>query len=335
MNTIVVIQNTEYHFETVLSLYQILKKIGLNAQVYRCLNVKNKFDQINFLQKYNVETIELSDVNSDVIGIIVSAYPNPQVGIKNAIPNITDPIFSIVKKNLYISHRFKNTSDYNGLINSSNALCLSPLSERISIDYLYLTDIPLSPIHSFSHKDIRLTIQGHFELSGRNISLFKDIIDIIALEIKDKKITINILGTNTNSAIKCLQNINTTNLDIKLYDSLNEDNFYDIINNKTDWLLPLITPELKNSTYSLERYSSNFNIATSLRKPIFCHEYFKNIYNIPGIYFNETNLKESLINCLTIDSNKYNNLLQEFTTLIIKLSHHNKTTLMKKISQFN
>ena len=332
---IIIIQNTHYHFETVLSLYQMLKNLELFPQIYRCLNVKDGFNQINFLKKYNIETIELDHIDSEMIGVVVSTYPNPQVDIKNAIPNNDDAIFSILKKTIYISHRFKNANDYDGTINSSNTLCLSPLSEKIGIDYLSFTDIPVEPIYSSYYRDIQLTIQGHFELAGRNASLFNNIINIISNKVKNKKIIINILGTNTARIIDYLQDITASNVEIRPYDCLDEDNFYHIMNNETDWFLPLITPELNNSTYSLERYSSNFNMAVSLRKPIFCHEYFKNIYNIPGIYFNETNLEESLTHCLTIDSQKYNKLLQEFDPLIIKLRHHNKTTLMKKIEYLN
>lgn len=332
---IIIIQNTDYHFETVLSLYQMLKNLGLDPHIYRYLKIKDRFNQINFLNKYNIKTIELNHIDSEMIGIVVSAYPNPQVGVSNSIPNINDPIFSVLKKLLYISHRFKNASDYNGAINNNNVLCLSPLSEKICIDYLCFTDIPILPTYSFHNKDIQLTIQGHFELAGRNTSLFKNIINIISNQIKDKKIVINILGTNTARIIRHLQDMTIPNIEIKLHDCLDEDNFYRVINNETSWLLPLITPELNNSTYSLERYSSNFNMSTSLRKPIFCHEYFKHIYNIPGIYFNETNLEQSLIDCLNIDSQRYENLLQEFDPLIIKLRHHNKTTLTKKIVYLN
>ena len=258
---IIIIQNTHYHFETVLSLYQMLKNLGLDPQIYRCLNIKDKFNQINFLKKYNISTIDLDHIDSKIIGIVVSAYPNPQVDIKNAIPNNDDTIFSILKKIIYISHRFKNTNDYDGTINSSNALCLSPLSEKIGIDYLCFTDIPVEPIYSSYYRDIQLTIQGHFELAGRNVSLFKSIISIVSNKVKDKKIVINILGTNTARIIRHLQNMTIPNIEIKLHDCLEEDNFYNIMNNETDWFLPLITPELNNSTYSLERYSSNFNMA--------------------------------------------------------------------------
>lgn len=332
---ITIIQNTNYHFETVLSLYQMLKNLGLDPQIYRCLNIKDRFNQINFLKKYNISTIDLNHVDSKIIGIVVSTYPNPQVGIKDSIPNINDPIFLVLKKLLYISHRFKNTSDYNGTINSNNALCLSPLSSKIGVDYLCFADIPVEPRYSSYDKDIQLTIQGHFELAGRNASLFKSIISIVSNKVKDKKIVINILGTNTARIIRHLQDMTIPNIEIKLHDCLDEDNFYRVLNNETDWLIPLITPELNNSTYSLERYSSNFNMSTSLRKPIFCHEYFKNIYNIPGIYFNETNLEQSLIDCLNFDSQRYNNLLQEFDPLIAKLRYHNEIILTNKISHLN
>lgn len=330
----IIIQNTLYHFETVLSLYQILENLGLEPRIYRCLNIENKFNQINFLTKHNIKTIELSNIDSEMTGLVISAYPNPLVKKENAIPNINDSVFSVLKKLLYISHKFKNVDDYAGNINSNNTMCLSPLSEKIGIDYLCLTDIPIKPKYSSFDGVIQLTIQGHFELSGRNTSLFKNIVNI-ANKVKDKKIVINIIGTNTARIIEHLLGITISNVEIRTHDCLDEDSFYSVINNETDWLLPLITPELNNNTYSLERYSSNFNMATSLRKPIFCHEYFKNIYNIPGIYFNETNLEESLIDCLNIDSQKYNNLLQEFDQLITKLKYHNEAMLTKKISHLN
>lgn len=331
---IIIIQNTHYHFETTLSLYQMLKNLGLDPQIYRCLNIKDQFNQINFLKKYNVSTIGLDHIDSEMTGMVISAYPNPYVSENNCIPNINDPVFLVLKKLLYISHRFKNIDDYIGNINSNNAICLSSLSEKIGIDYLCLTDIPIKPKYSSLDGGIQLTVQGHFELSGKNASLFTNIVNI-ANKVKDKKIIINIIGTNTARITEHLLGITISNVEIRTHDCLDEDSFYNIMNNQTDWLLPLITPELNNNTYSLERYSSNFNMATSLRKPIFCHNYFKNIYNIPGIYFNETNLEESLIYCLTVSSQKYNNLLQEFDQLIVKLRNHNETTLIKKIQYLN
>lgn len=330
---IIIIQNTDYHFETVLSLYQMLKNLGLDPQVYRCSNIENKFNQIYFLNKYDIPIISPKNIDSNMIGVVVSTYPNPQVSIKNAVPNNNDFIFSVLDKIIYISHRFKNSNDYDGIINRNNVLCLSPLSKKIDVNYLYLTDIPVVPNHSFDNEKIRLTVQGHFELAGRNGFLFKNIIHIISKV--NKNIVINVLGTNTTNIIKYLQDMGALNCDIKSYDSLDENDFYNVINNDTDWLVPLITPELNNSTYSLERYSSNFNLATSLRKLIFCHEHFQNIYNIPGIYFNDTNLEESLIGCLTIDSKQYDSLLQEFDLLIPRLRYHNESILMKKISYFN
>lgn len=333
--TIIIIQNTDYHFETTLSLYKILNDLGYECKIYRCKQLNNQFNQIHFLAKHDIQTISLENINNQMIGLVVSTYPNPKVSIENAIPNNNDAIFSVMHKLIYISHRFKNYNDYSDLINADNTLCLSKLSNNIGIDYLYLTNMPFAPVCSEYDKSLRLTIQGHFRLASRHLLQFRRIVQIIGEIIQDKQLIINIVGTHTTIMSQALQNLNIKNCIIKLYNSIDEENFYDILNNETDWLLPLLTPDLKNNTYAIERYSSNFNMAIVLQKPIFSHDFFQNIYMIPGIYFNDSNLIKSLVRLVQMNKTEYKDMVREFDLLIPQWQNHNKIVLEKKINYVN
>lgn len=336
MQPIVVIQNTEYHFETAISLYSMLDKLKRNVYFYRTPVLQNRYKQLEFLANYKVRMVTDNIItDNNTIGMIVSVYPNPYVNKNEAIPNYNnDKIFSIISQErlLYVSHRFKNIDDYEDNINQNNSLCLSPLSNKIGLDNLYLAHTLMEPDVSFHDSIIRLTFQGHFSLGGKDLILLKTMISCLSKIDITKHIMINIVGTNLQHTINALQPINLPpNTQIKFCNAVDEDIFYHILNHETDFIVPLLTPELNNSTYILERYSTNFNLALSLHKPIFCHEIFKEIYKIPGIYFNSTDIESRLQQTINISQKEYVKLIQSFDIIVSLFQNHNQQIIEKKI----
>ena len=181
MTKIIVIQNTHYHFETLISVYQTLKELGYSTLIYTCDNITKRFKQEEFFSKYKLELASIDDILDSDAGIVISAFPNPYVSYENAIPNEDDIIFSLLSNKLiYISHRFKYAEDYMGnKFTPENSICLSPLSLKIGINYINLVNCPIVPEHTNNDSEIKFTIQAHFELTNRDLCLFEQIIDLM------------------------------------------------------------------------------------------------------------------------------------------------------------
>jgi hypothetical protein len=333
MQKIILIQNTHYHFETLISLYQMLTNIGYDVYIYRYL--LDFYGQTNFLAINNAKIADDAILKQCQIAIFISTYPNPQVSRENAIPNYLDIFDSIDTKYLYITHRFKNLSDYTNKesnINIGNSLSLSPISSNIGLDYIYLNNYIIQPNYCFEPNKLKLTIQGHFEFKHRDVKLLFDSLRVLDLKKINKKIQINFVGTKLNTINNLITDI--TDIEINKYENVSEHDFYNILNNSTDFILSLLNPTIKNQTYAIERYSSNFNHATALEKPILCHQYFKDIYKIPGIYYTSDTFQQSLIELIYYtDNSKYNNFIKQFEDVKSFMDQHNKIIFNKKFKK--
>jgi hypothetical protein len=327
---ILIIQNTSYHFETTISLYSSLKRlnpkkldiiqIALDPDIRR-VGVRWSLDQSwnnqqkEFLTNNSISHINVSDVSQfsyDMV-FVVSAYPNPFA----YIPSIENELFKFYEnKIIYICHRFNNNSDYttNPRINFKNSLALSKLSKNIGLDFFYPIEYEIKPKLFTDTKPI-FCIQGRFGLNNR-IILSNNIFSC------SNDFTINFIGTNIPPILKCKNH--------KLYSNLNEINFYNILN-ECKFLLPMIDDKIKDSTYSNQRFSSNFNHAMALEKPIFAHEFFKDIYEIPGIYYNEANIENKFDELLKLNNDEYFKMINQFNEVKNKYYEHNNKILSQKI----
>lgn len=329
---ILIIQNTDFHFEVCTYLYSLFKQIGYDPFIYRCNTVKTmtlNTDQSLFLQKFNFQTIEENIFPQDFLcGIIISAYPNPRVTKRDAIPNSNDRIIKrFINKLIYITHRFKDPIDYvDADIGYNNTLSLSPISKNVNIDYINLIDSIIQPEHRFTSQNIKITIQGHFEYRNRNVGSLINLIKRIS-----RPIQLNILGTQTKTMLvsEVLEMMKNNKIKIKIFDNVSNHKFFDILNKETDFVLALLDPETKYGQYVTQRYSTNFCHCMCLEKPIICHKNFQEIYNIPGIYYDHN----YDIDISSISTDEYKNIVSQFKDIKIKLSYHNLTTINKKINE--
>ncbi len=317
---ILIIQNTNYHFETTISLYSSL--LRLNPAKLSIVKIANDHTyQQKFLDKYKIHTIDCYDssVYNYDIAFIISAYPNPHVSINNSIPHAEHLLVKYYQnKTIYVCHRFNKEQDYrlNPLINKSNSIALSPLASNIKLDFFY----PIENIipNQCDLTDIKnLCIQGHFELKNRIVN--HNIFDC------SNRFNLNIVGTNIN----CLDAQVCDNH--KYHINLNEIDFYSLLN-INHFILPMIDDKIKSGTYLKQRFSSNFNHAMALEKPIFAHEIFKDIYEIPGIYYNYSNINDQLEKLLNLSQENYLSLISEFKRIKNKYHIHNSKILSNKIS---
>jgi hypothetical protein len=279
-------------------------------------------EQKNFLTVNKINFIDVYDqsIYDYDIAFIVSAYPNPYVSMYDSVPNTFHPVIQLFdKRSIFICHRFNRPSDFeqHPRINRDNSLSLSVLSLKNNIDFFYPIEYSITP-KVFSSNIAEYCIQGHFEQNNRY-----DVPDFI--NNCNEKYKLNFLGTSIFQMIK-------TKFNCHSYKSnLNETKFYEQLNN-CKFLLPMIDNNIKNQTYAYERFSSNFNHAAALEKPVFCHEIFKSIYEIPGIYYDDSNIKNQFEYMININDTEYENLLTEFIKFKEKYRLHNNSILSKKIN---
>jgi len=322
MKNILLIKNTEYHFEVLLALYQTIKNIGYNPIIYEA--APDVFCQHKFLQTHNLSIKTDHDISDIYCGIIVSTYPNPTTNNRDPIPYLNDPIFDKLKRIIYLTHRFKYSEDFTGFINSSNTISLSPLSKKVNIDHLHLLDYPFSGKNNFDEKRIKLTVQSHFQYKNRNPKILLNIIEQI-----QNKIHINIIGTHTDTIYSAIPKslIQSKDITFSILDSVTEHKLYEILINYTDFIVNCFDSSTRYSTYYTERYSTNFCHSMCLNKPIICHEFFQNIHHIPGIYYSNK-LPHTYI------SNKdYDKFIYDFSLIKPKLYEENINVFDQKIQK--
>lgn len=310
----------------------MLLNYGFDPYVYNCHKTPDTYNQQQFFDSYQIKTVSDITTYNWLCGFIVSVYPNPQASIQNNLPNIDPIILNCLENRLiYICHRFKSEQDYSGpLINNKNSLCLSPLSKKINVDHIYLTNYTVSPnFHNYRNETIKLGIQGHFEFSHRNLS---NIQDILFEYNKSQILEFILLGTNSKFAQHQLTQGSLGNCNIRCYayEDINEIDFYSKLNS-LHWIIPAIDPTIKNSTYSVERFSSSFNHALALEKPIICHEFFQSIYQMPGLYYNDKNFSIVFNQLINQSHNEYNQLIQKIKESKNWMNKHNKKIIENKI----
>lgn len=323
--TLVVIQNTEYHFETAMSVYKSLEDAGADVYIHRCC--KDVFGQEDFVKKIGMKIANYDVLRTASCGFVVSAYPNPNVSPDNAVPNVNDPSIKIFGERIvYLSHRFSSEADYvseESPVKRHNSLCLSPLSEKIGMDYFSPIDMPFKPELKEFYLPILFSIQGHFKLRNRLIRSW-----IASLDSGSGRAVINMIGSNAWQMSIRYGGIPN----FRFFSDMNEELFYRYLNHETHFIMPLIDPVIKNGTYVRERYSSNFNQAFAMEKPVICHEHFREIYGIPGIYYNDSNTKDVPEKIFSMTPKAYKSMVGQFSEVKAVLRDRNSKVLSDKVA---
>jgi hypothetical protein len=331
---IIIIQNTDYHFEVTVSLYSTLKHMGYDVLLYVCKKVakKNKYMQQEFIEAYSIKTVYIQDIYPEnSIGLVVSAYP--YCNRIDVVPNIEDDIFSILRTNnlFFICHRLKKQNDNNKAnqniaITTNNSICLTPLASSIGIDYIWLTDCPVQSEYNTVLQFPRLTIQGDFVFRHRD-PVFINQLMVTPL---NKAIHWKIIGNKSKEFVTTyLRDSNHCNT----YENISQKELYYLLATETDFIVPCMDEHTRNGDYVLERYSTSFLYAYTLKKPIFAHEVFEKVYNIPGIYYNDNNVLSKFEELLNINYFKYQQLINSFYYIKDPLIKHNEIVIHKKLKK--
>lgn len=322
---IIVLHNTYYHFETALSIYKSLEDAGAEVLIRQLCN--NSYGQKRFMELLNMRTATDIDLEEASCAFVVSAYPNPHVKRPDAVPEKEHPSMKMfVDRLVYISHRFGSCSDYNSdqsPVRPHNTVCLSPLSEKIGIDYISPIDMPIRPKMVPFEKPVKFTIQGHFELNNRTIQKW-----VLSMEDGSDRSNVTLLGGLLKGDIMMYRNQKNT----FFFPNQQETPFYKILNRHTNFILPLIDGSMKDGTYIKERFSSNFNQAFALEKPVLCHEVFREIYGTPGLYYNDQNQAEVAERIFEMNQDDYKSLVSEFKAVKRPMREHNTRVLAAKVA---
>jgi hypothetical protein len=224
-----------------------------------------------------------------------------------------------------VTHRFGSAEDYrsgDSPVKSYNSVCLSPLGSRIGLDYIFPIDMPVKPQINDLSRPVHLTVQGHFNLRHRDTADW-----LRGLDDGTSRVALNFMGGNAWKV-----SISFKEKHFKFFSDLSESVFYYLMNFKTHFILPLIDGEVKSGTYIKERYSSNFNQAFALEKPVFCHEIFKDIYGVPGIYYNHSNVREASERIFSMTDGEYRDMLGSFRDIKAVHRSHNNAVLAAKVA---
>lgn len=297
-----IIANTNYHFEITLSVYQALKDYGCHSSIYFCDKVIDKTKQIDFLNAHNIPITNNIDIYDK--SIVISHYPDK-------IPNITDKIFRNNRiQHIFITHRVHKPSL--NISKTKNIVCLSPIGMRHDLPFLIVNKYPFNLTAPQYNQTINLLVQGHFELNNRNMSHIENISNLLM----NNDIRLHIVGTKIPKFLKLYKNT-------QIYSNVTESTLYNILN-QTDYILPLIDPDIKNGEYTTTRFSSNFCHSFCMNKPVIAHKYFEDIYGLPGLYYEHNDQLFNIINHLHTKSNSPHYIYQFDNKRSAAISHNNK-----------
>ena len=325
MSSILVIQNTWYHFETTLSVYQLLLDAGYTPYIYQCYPEPDVFHQADFIRRFNLNVSTPEILAAITAGVLVTAYPYDGAPTDRTLPNWDDPVTQALWKAnrlLFISHRFGSAAEYQNPaspITLKNSLCLSPLAQRIGADYVLFMSTPIAPKKVKFGAPLIVTVQAHFTKQFR---AFQKVIGSAGMW-KPKEVIVQCVG---NRAEGLKTDPATAHPCLGTYTNVTETEFYSILNTRTHFIAPLIDPDIQNATYSRERYSSNFNMAWAFEKPVFCHEWFRDVYELPGIYYTYENIAEKHRELVTLSADDYEKMLQDFAD---KKKRHQQLNVQK------
>lgn len=276
MPKILLILNTFYHVESTIGIYFTLKSMGYPCEIYLTNPNTMKFQFFQFMEKLSIKCISEGEPYFD-IGIIMTLHSQ----WSNPMPNGYHSIISNNKKKLIYNSHTVPSNPKSMLLKDKNIFFLTPIAERYNYDFLYLFDFPIH-LFQIEQKINKIAVISHFERYNRDTQSILDI-DINNLPNYE----IDIIGTKIPNQLKNINKIN-------IYEDTTEIQLYSILSN-SKYMFMAISPLTRDGTYITERISSVAVQAQYLNKPIIWHKSIAEIYNFPGITFENTNEINNLI----------------------------------------
>lgn len=351
MKKVLLYLNTNFHVETLLSVYASIQ--NLNYEPFILFSSEDIFNFKSLCNKYNLnllneKDINILDLNNFECNIIITGYHkyDPKEIFYNSIkdkflpPGDIDILKLFFNKKTIILYHQANYSEYykyqSQFFKNSSGLSVTSFSQKYNLNYIYQTDnILTKSLKLKKHLNdniIKLIIPTRF---NKNNEFYMYIDEIIKYKnLLKKPININFVGSTLNAEkgaldkIKSFLNLNLENISITADFDLKEIDFYEKIYH-SDFIINL----RMNPTYFCERFCSGINHIISFEKPNFNYFLLSSIYNIPGyIYGSYVNFGKFFyekINNLT--HQEYNLMCNSFDILKNNMYNHNYFVLNKII----
>lgn len=285
-----IIQNTNFHFETALAAYYSVIHSGYDAFLNRRHADPDERGQADFCELYGIK-MDTPGARYD-LGVIVSFYPDDQYGIYRRLRDILDRCGMII----CISHRVEVLDDLPSYYGECSVVALTPLGARLGMQTFWQFENPVMPEYRPpSTSNVFCAVQGNFWQGARDLNLFR------RFDPAFSGLKISLIGNG------CVDGCTGPNF--KYVQAPSEVEFYSAIN-KNSYIIACIDPETRGRAYARERFSSNFSLSLSLEKPLFCHEFFRDLYEVPGIYYNNRNFNEMVYRMLDADIKEYDAYVQ-------------------------
>lgn len=352
MRKILLYLNTNFHVETLLSIYASIQNLSYEPFILfggnDILNFKglcNKYN-LNLLNEKDINTIDLNNFDCNIIITGYHRYDPKEISF-NSIKNKFFPPGNVDilklffnKKTIILYHQadYKEYYEYQSqFFKNSSGLSVTSFSQKYNLNYIYQTDNIITKSlklkKHLSNDEIKLIIPTRF---NKNNQFYIYIDEILKYEnLLKKHININFIGSSLNAEkdaikkIKSFLNLNLKNISITIDFDLEEVGFYEKVKN-SDFIFNL----RMHPTYFCERFCSGVNHIISFEKPNFNYFLLSSIYNIPGYiygsYVNFGNLFYKKIN--NLNNEEYNLMCNSFDILKNNMYNHNNLILNKIIS---
>jgi hypothetical protein len=334
--------NTNYHVETVLSIYKSLLLLGNKPTILLDYDpdftdpTRLDFEFENFIKNYNINYITKNEYfkhqNSFDRCVIISG----DIFLKkiNDLPDYYNKIKYIINdfsnSTVFISH----VANYSKLYDQADTyyknykiVSVTQFSQKFNLQYFNQVEnifLDKISVKKYLNTSPKFLILGRFCWQNRNLKYVDEILKLD--KILPKPIEISIIGEKpfSNNKISFLENRNLTNINLNIKFNISEINFYNEINN-TDYLMNLI--DFHHGPYFINKFSSNITHTIAFAKPNLCFMPLNLVYNLPCIEYTATDFKDKFLECVNMNEENYLIISNSFEKIKNNMRNHNNLVL--------
>jgi hypothetical protein len=333
---VLIVLNTNFHFETALSIYQSILLNGHNPTIlldYTYFNPSDKelydFNSENFCKNYKLNYI--TNYTNDLINKFDKVLIVSGSEFLHTLEINTHIVNDFNDKIILIFHRANYLEQFNfckTIFKNPKAVSVTNFSQKYNLPFLFQIENPITDNNSI-HKvnidnPIEFLVLGRFCWPNRSLNYIDEIISLDKQLIK--KIKISIIGQKPfdDGEIRSFSEKKLKNIEIEIQYNISEIDFYKKIKEST-YILNLI--DYKRGFYFLDRFSSNITHTIAFNKPNLCFMPFNLIYNIPSVEYTPKDFKDKFLECVNMSKENYLKISNSFTEIKNNMRNHNNLVL--------
>lgn len=334
---ILLILNTNFHFETVLSLYKTVEFQGYVPTILLDYSYYNPSDYTlydygseEFFKKNNLKYVKKTNYTHDFKNIFHKAIVISSSEFLKTLEVNKHIIEDFNDKIIFIFHRANYQEQFNfskTIFKNPKAISVTSFSQKYNLSFIYQVENPIANKEVKLNpeiEEINFLVLGRFCWPNRSLNYIDE---IISLDNKlNKKIKISIVGQKpfVEKEMNSFINKNLKNINVEINYNVNEIDFYNYIEN-CNFILNLI--DFQRGFYFLDRFTSNITHTIAFNKPSLCFMPLNLIYNIPCIEYTATDFKEKFTECVNMNESEYLKYSNSFTEIKNNMRNHNKMIL--------